>query len=463
MGGSADAVVAAAAQAGDLPTAVGAVLALECGEAPMRRRSPVCLVAAALALATGLVLYQMGALLSEASPTPAPAANARPAERLVGAFYDAVDEALRGGQSAALDRLLAPAFVDHGGHPDLPPTRAGFLRHLRALAATFPALRLREGDTFAHGDLVVAHVTIDGTGQGTFLGLPLADAPPPWGAVDVFRIADGALAEHWGGDAAAPGLDPFGQWPFAIPPVALQTLALTRTSLDAGDSAGLGSPLGPEAVFVEAGRLAVAIAPGTAGPARLWRAADADADVSPTAEAPGAAAVLAAGDLLLVPQGVGATAGAEGGGPATYLSVGLHRPAGPTGPAPATTPPAAAPSPPATPGEVVADLAGSLPVALPGGPARLGLGRVALAPGAALPVRAPGVAVVVVEEGSLALADTAGVVWSRHAADGGVTTATGGVLTPGDAIVVEAGAGGDLRNAGNGPLALPVLTLTPAV
>jgi predicted ester cyclase len=420
----------------------------------MRRRSPV-LLAAVLALATGLVVYQLGALLTEASPTPAhEAADAGPEEHLVGTFYDAVDEAIRSGQSADLDRLLAPDFVDHGGPPDLPPTAAGFRQHLRALAVTFPALRLRQSDAYAHGDLVVAHVAIDDAGQGTFLGLPLAGLPPPWGTVDVFRVAAGAIAEHWGGDATAPVLNPSGQWPLGNLSVAFQTAAMTRTVVAAGTDLELGTILGPEAVYAETGRLAVAIAPA-ATPAQLWRAGDAGATDAGAALAPGTATVLAPGDLLLLPQVGKATAHPEGGVPATFLTVGSQRLAGRTWPLPATAAPAA------TPGVVVTDLAGSLPAALSGGPARLGLGRATLAPGAVLPVRADGIAVVAVEAGVLGLAKTAGLVWTRRAEDGAVTTATGGIRTAGDAVVVEAGAGGELRNAGDVRLVLLVATISP--
>ncbi|HEY7030623.1 MAG TPA: ester cyclase [Thermomicrobiales bacterium] len=425
----------------------------------MRTRPHVCLFVAALAFATGLVLQSLAALLTEASPMPDhETATAGSEVRLVGAFYDAVDAAFGSGQTADLDPLLAPGFVEHGGPPDLPPTGAGLRQHLHALAATYPTLRLRERDAFARGDLVVARVVVAGAERGGFLGL-LADLPPPWGAVDVFRIADGAIAEHWGGDAAAPGLDPFGQWPFDVTSVALLTPALTRTRLDAGPSFGLGTDLGPEAVFAEAGRLAVAVA-SAADPVRLWRATDAGAP--PTSLAPGMAAVLTPGDLLLVPQGARATAIADGGAPATFLGVGLRQPAGETRLSPAALTPPAVPGPNATPGVAIADLAGTLSVAVPSGPARLGLGRATLVPGAALPIRAPGIAVLEVEAGALGLTDTAGVVWTRSAADGAVTTATDGTRTTGDAIVVEPGATTELHNAGDGPLVLLVATITPA-
>jgi hypothetical protein len=429
----------------------------------MRRRSPVYLLVAALALATGLVLDQMAALLTDASPVPSRnAATAGPAERLVGAFYDAVDAAFRGGQGSDLDRLLAPDFVEHGGPATLPPSRAGLLRHLRALAVAFPALRLREEDAFAHGDLVVARVGVAGADRGAFLGLTLPDPPPPWGAVDVFRVAAGAIAEHWGGDAAAPLLEPLGAWPFTIPPVPLQTLALTRTALATGARVGLGSGLGPAAAYVEAGRVAVAVFPSAPTPARLWRAGAADENAPPTAVSPGAEASLGPGDVLLLPQGTGGTATAEGGTAATLLTVGLDRSPGRIGPATAAgAVPAIAASPVAAPGIAIADLAGSLPVALPGGPGRLGLGRVTLAPGAALPIRAPGVALLAVEAGSLALANAAGVVWSRRSVDGTVTTATDGTRTAGDAVVVEAGAGIEVRSVGDAPLVLLVATIAP--
>jgi quercetin dioxygenase-like cupin family protein/predicted ester cyclase len=420
------------------------------------------------ALVTAVALLRLGALLTTA-PTIDHTDRGDGAANvvLVRDFYDAVNAALRGGPLTDLERRLAAGFVAHGGPPGLPPARAGFVRHVRALRATFPEMPLRAQEVSAHGDVVVARVRIEGAARGAFLRLPLPGSPPPWGGVDLFRIAAGAVAEHWGGRAHAPLLEPLQQAPLDVPPTAAQTLALTRTTVAPGGSLAAWIGRGTEVRYLETGTLTVAVISGATGPARHWRSSPPGSADPPDAVVTGSETALAPGDVLLVPAGTWVTTRNDGGAAATFLAVALHRPGGAGGAAPASMPPIAIPIatpvaiPVAIPAVGTTDLMGNVPTKLPGGPAVLGFGRATLAPGGTFPVAAPGAALLAVEAGELSVAIAAGTVWRRHGADGTIATTSRRLLEAGDAVLVEPGADTEVRNAGDGPLVRLVVTLTP--
>jgi len=49
----------------------------------------------------------------------------------------------------------------------------------------------------SEGDRVWAYGTYSGTHQGEWLGIPASNKPYEFDAVDIFRVEDGKLAEHW--------------------------------------------------------------------------------------------------------------------------------------------------------------------------------------------------------------------------------------------------------------------------
>ncbi|GAA0242183.1 nuclear transport factor 2 family protein [Cryptosporangium japonicum] len=87
--------------------------------------------------------------------------------------------------ATAVDRWVSPGYVQHSGlAPDGP-------EGIRGLVESLPAgFRYDLHRVLADGDLVALHGTYHGFG------------PDPLVAFDVFRVADGALAEHW--DALTP-------------------------------------------------------------------------------------------------------------------------------------------------------------------------------------------------------------------------------------------------------------------
>jgi hypothetical protein len=166
---------------------------------------------------------------------------------------------------------------------------------------------------------------------------------------------------------------------------------------------------------------------------------------------------LVPGDLFLLPAAVRATIRNPGDEAATFLEIAQRTPGGASAQMSATE------SPIARPGIVAIELAGRMTTTLPAGPAALALGRAVLVPGDDLALSARGAVFVAIEAGRLRFVNTAGIIWSRHGADGSISTATAISHRTGDAILIQDGARGALHNAGDTPLVLLVVTFIPGV
>lgn len=145
-------------------------------------------------------------------------ASARMAEERVRAF---IEEAYNGGKAASIDEFCDPGFVDHaplpGGSPSLDGLRAG----VAALRSGFPDLKVAVDDAIASGDRIAVRVTYSGTQKGPYLGSPSTFRIAVFSAVEIYRLQNGKLLEHWGvldmaglsrqlgiGERAVPGAAP---------------------------------------------------------------------------------------------------------------------------------------------------------------------------------------------------------------------------------------------------------------
>ncbi len=145
---------------------------------------------AALAAMSGL----RSAVAQEASPTTEDELAAN--KELVTRFYDAFYGARESGDLDAIDAFVAEDYIQH--EVGVAPGREGLKDLLREMATypPHPAPELRH--LIAEGDIVIAHQIRPGA---------TADDPPLAEGVDIFRIADGQLVEHWGISAAYPAPD----------------------------------------------------------------------------------------------------------------------------------------------------------------------------------------------------------------------------------------------------------------
>ena len=111
---------------------------------------------------------------------------------LVQRFYE---EVINQRNLAALDQFVSPNAVNHTVPSGLPQGPSQFLSlHLNA----FPDVKATVEDLLADGDKVVARVSFRGTHKGAFRGIPPTGKPITVMGINIFRIANGKLVEHWG-------------------------------------------------------------------------------------------------------------------------------------------------------------------------------------------------------------------------------------------------------------------------
>ena len=81
---------------------------------------------------------------------------------------------------AAAHRYWSPGYIQHSAH--IPPGRDGLFDLIGGLV---PSARYEHSVVMAEGDFVMLH--------GRYSGLP----GPSWVVLDIVRIENGLLAEHW--------------------------------------------------------------------------------------------------------------------------------------------------------------------------------------------------------------------------------------------------------------------------
>jgi steroid delta-isomerase-like uncharacterized protein len=113
---------------------------------------------------------------------------------LVHRFYDEVHNKQN---RAAIDDFIDPHMVDHAAPPGTPGGIEGQKQLIGMYLTAFPDHQVTVEDMIAEGDKVVARVTVRGTHQGAFLGIPPTGKHWTFTAIDIIRIAGGKIVEHW--------------------------------------------------------------------------------------------------------------------------------------------------------------------------------------------------------------------------------------------------------------------------
>jgi predicted ester cyclase len=94
------------------------------------------------------------------------------------------------------DELNDPEFVN-SAPPGIPSDREGGKIYLGAFLNAFPDCRFTVDDMIAEGDQVVTKKTFTGTHEGEFAGIPPTRKRVTLQFVDIMRVRDGRIVEHW--------------------------------------------------------------------------------------------------------------------------------------------------------------------------------------------------------------------------------------------------------------------------
>jgi len=102
------------------------------------------------------------------------------------------------GRFDVFDELFADAFIDHTTQPGTTPDKAGVRRLYTYLREAFQDFHAEIHWQRADGDTVTTYKTYYGTHEGEFLGIAPTHRKIHFETVDVMRVQNGKITDHWG-------------------------------------------------------------------------------------------------------------------------------------------------------------------------------------------------------------------------------------------------------------------------
>ena len=96
-----------------------------------------------------------------------------------------------------VDQLFDPSYNDHASFQGSVPGIEGFKQLFGMMLRAFPDLHATIHDQIAEGDKVVTRKTFEGTHKGDYMGVPPTGKQVKLGIIDIFRVVDGRIVEHW--------------------------------------------------------------------------------------------------------------------------------------------------------------------------------------------------------------------------------------------------------------------------
>jgi steroid delta-isomerase-like uncharacterized protein len=113
---------------------------------------------------------------------------------LVRRFYE---EVWNKGNLTVADQLMATDVVDHTAPPGLPPGLEGHKQLVIMFRTPFPDLDSTIEDQVAEVDTVVSRLIVRGTNKGEFFGVPPTGKQFTITSIDLDRLTNGKIVEHW--------------------------------------------------------------------------------------------------------------------------------------------------------------------------------------------------------------------------------------------------------------------------
>lgn len=115
-----------------------------------------------------------------------------------------IEEGFNQGNLDVVDELVSPASREHqrGAGDGIEGTK----NTIKYLRSAFPDFKITIDDVVVSGDKVWARQRGGGTNLGSFAGHPPTGVKAFIDVIDIIRIEDGKVVEHWGGPHCQKGL-----------------------------------------------------------------------------------------------------------------------------------------------------------------------------------------------------------------------------------------------------------------
>jgi len=102
------------------------------------------------------------------------------------------------GNFEVFDELFADNFVDHTPQPNMTPDKAGVRQLYCYIRDAFPDFHAEIHWQLADGDRITTYKTYYGTHEGTLFGVAPTHRKIHFASVDVMRVHNGKITDHWG-------------------------------------------------------------------------------------------------------------------------------------------------------------------------------------------------------------------------------------------------------------------------
>jgi steroid delta-isomerase-like uncharacterized protein len=122
------------------------------------------------------------------------------------------DEVQGGGKFDVFEELFADDFVDHTPQPDMTPDKAGVRKLYGYLRTAFPDFHAEIHWQLADGERVTTYKTYRGTHEGSLLGIAPTHRKVHFDSVDVMRVHNGKITDHWGVGNLLSLMQQIGAW-----------------------------------------------------------------------------------------------------------------------------------------------------------------------------------------------------------------------------------------------------------
>ena len=131
------------------------------------------------------------------------------------------------GNFDVFDELFADDFIDHTPQPGTTPDKAGVRKLYTYLRVAFPDFHAEIHWQLADGDRVTTYKTYYGTHQAPFLGVAPTHRKIHFETVDVMRVQNGKITDHWGVANLLSLMQQVGGW---FPPA--EVTSVQRSKID---------------------------------------------------------------------------------------------------------------------------------------------------------------------------------------------------------------------------------------
>jgi steroid delta-isomerase-like uncharacterized protein len=113
----------------------------------------------------------------------------------VNKFYT---EFLNKGNIKLLDDLVADDYVENEPIPGFELNKKGLKDYFKMMFVAFPDFKANIDFMIVEKDKVVVYLTYTGTHKGNYMGAPASNKKINFKAVDIIKVQDGKMVEHWG-------------------------------------------------------------------------------------------------------------------------------------------------------------------------------------------------------------------------------------------------------------------------